>query len=77
MTKIHAVGQKNYTKDYITVYIHAANFAESSTIFTGAGRITLPLSSCPHGPSCVMGDVESMSRTHSYLPYRGEHSGEG
>jgi hypothetical protein len=30
MIKFHAVGQTKYTKDYITVYIHAANFGESS-----------------------------------------------
>ena len=29
MTKIHAVGQINYTKDCITVYIQAAIFEES------------------------------------------------
>jgi hypothetical protein len=26
------------------------------------------LYSCPHGPSCVMGDVETTSWSHSYLP---------
>ena len=30
MIKFHAVGQTKYTKDYITVYIHAACFGESS-----------------------------------------------
>ncbi len=31
MDKFHAVGQGKYTGFYITVYMHAANFAESST----------------------------------------------
>jgi hypothetical protein len=30
MIKFHAVGQTKYTKVYITVYIHAATFGESS-----------------------------------------------
>jgi hypothetical protein len=34
MIKFHAVGQDKYTKVYITVYIHAAIFVESSTIFS-------------------------------------------
>jgi hypothetical protein len=60
MIKFHAVGQDNYTKIYITVYMHAVIFEESSRRFSSINPVKLPLSSCPHGPSCVVGSIKSM-----------------
>ncbi len=64
MIKFHAVGQDNYTNIYITVYIHAAIFVESSRRCSSTNPVTLPLSSCPHGPSCVVGSIELMLWSH-------------
>ena len=41
MTKIHAVGQNNYTKDCITVYIQAAIFEESPEDSLKLGELEL------------------------------------
>jgi hypothetical protein len=41
MTKIHAVGQINYTKDCITVYIQAAIFEESPEDSLKLGELEL------------------------------------
>ena len=60
MIKFHAVGQDKYAKDYITVYIHAAIFVESSRRFSSTNSVTLSLSSCPHGPSCVVDGIGLM-----------------